>query len=977
MSKAQIRIVILIILAGALIVVGIVTRAALDTTTPIEKPGKVGHGTTDSFALHVRPFVEKYCQSCHGPEKREGGLDLSLAKETDDVAMDWRNWGLALERLTAEEMPPAEAARQPTKEERAAIVKWLSELRSREVERSAGDPGVVLARRLSNAEYDYTIRDLTGVDIRPARQFPIDPANQAGFDNSGESLTMSPALLKKYLAAARLVADHVVLKPDGFVFAPHPVVTDTDRDKYCVQRVVDFYKKHAVDVVDYLYAARKVREMKDVDQVARTHGLSVKYLEVVWRALSARELANGPMALVRRAWLALPQDPEKAIVGCEKIRTLIADLRDVVKPDVKKLTVTGISQGSQPLVLWRNRQIAGLHRTYTGDIIKDSKKIVDTIDEPEIEKLFPFDDEAAKPKLKASFEQFASAFPDAFAVIERGPFYDPGSNPKGRFLSAGFHLMHGYFRDDKLFCDWFLNDRERAELDQLWWELDFITQSPLRQYKDFIFFERAEPPRYMIDAEFDFARSEDKDVASEAKMTRLAELYLAKAEKKKASPEAIDAIKTYFAGISKEIHRVESARGEAAPKQLKSLVNLAERAFRRPLSPVEHDEILAFYSNQRDVEGLSHEDALRDSVVSILMSPRFCYRLELSKPGDTAQSLDDFELANRLSYFLWSSMPDVELFARATKGDLRQPEIMRVQIRRMLRDPKARGLATEFAGNWLDFRQFEDHNAVDRERFPTFTNELRQAMYEEPIRYFLEIVQRDRSVLDLLDGKDTIVNRPLAKHYGMPQPAINKWEQIDNADRFGRGGLLPMAIFQTKNSPGLRTSPVKRGYWVVTRILGERIPPPPPSVPELPKDEAHGGDLTLPQLLERHRADKACAGCHAKFDSFGLVFEGFGPIGERRKMDLGGKPVSSKAEFPDGVERSAIDGLRDYIRTKRRDDFVDNLCRKLLAFALGRTLIPSDDKLVMEMRTKLAADGYRFESLVESIVMSRQFQMKK
>src|SRR5262245_52754171 len=207
-------------------------------------------------------------------------------------------------------------------------------------------------------------------------------------------------------------------------------------------------------------------------------------------------------------------------------------------------------------------------------------------------------------------------------------------------------------------------------------------------------------------------------------------------------------------------------------------------------------------------------------------------------------------------------------------------------------------------------------------------------MYEEPIRYFLDIVQRDRSVLELLDGKDTIVNAPLAKHYGMPAVPEGKWVRIPNADEYGRGGLLPMAIFQTKNSPGLRTSPVKRGYWVVTKVLGERIPPPPPSVPELPKDEAHLGDLTLPQLLERHRADKACAGCHAKFDSFGLVFEGFGPIGERRKMDLGGKPVSTTAEFPDGVERSAIDGLREYIRTKRRDDFVDNLCRKLLAFAL-------------------------------------------
>src|SRR5262249_1960185 len=152
-------------------------------------------------------------------------------------------------------MPPADAEKKPTAEERATIVAWIRDFMNHETEKSAGDPGIVLARRLSNAEFDYTIRDLTGVDIRPTKEFPIDPANVAGFDNSGESLAMSPALLKKYLAAARLVADHVVLKPEGFVFAPHPVVTDTDRDKYCVSRIIDFYHRHQVDYADYFLAA--------------------------------------------------------------------------------------------------------------------------------------------------------------------------------------------------------------------------------------------------------------------------------------------------------------------------------------------------------------------------------------------------------------------------------------------------------------------------------------------------------------------------------------------------------------------------------------------------------------------------------------------------------------------------------------------------------------------------------------------------
>src|SRR5256885_3025819 len=181
----------------------------------------------------------------------------------------------------------------------------------------------------------------------------------------------------------------------------------------------------------------------------------------------------------------------------------------------------------------------------------------------------------------------------------------------------------------------------------------------------------------------------------------------------------------------------------------------------------------------------------------------------------------------------------------------------------MLRDPKVRGLATEFGGNWLDFRRFEEHNAVDRERFPSFTNELREAMFEEPLRFIDDIFRNNRPVLDLVYGKHTFVNAVLAKHYGISEVTFkgDEWVRVDDARPYGRGGLLPMSVFLTKNAPGMRTSPVKRGYWVVRRLLGETIPPPPPTVPELPKDEANTGELTLPQLLARHREDKACAGC--------------------------------------------------------------------------------------------------------------------
>jgi hypothetical protein len=339
--------------------------------------------------------------------------------------------------------------------------------------------------------------------------------------------------------------------------------------------------------------------------------------------------------------------------------------------------------------------------------------------------------------------------------------------------------------------------------------------------------------------------------------------------------------------------------------------------------------------------------------------------------------LSDYELANRLSYFLWSSMPDEELMKHAAAGDLRNADILTAQARRMLRHGRARRLATEFAGNWLDIRRFEEHNAVDRERFPSFTSELREAMFEEPIRFVLDVIQRNGSVLDFLYGNFTFVNAVLARHYGMPEPAGDTWARVDNAQQYARGGLLPMSVFLTKNAPGLRTSPVKRGYWIVHRLLGEYIPAPPPNVPVLPTDETKLGNLTLRDTLAQHRANPACASCHSKFDSFGLAFEGYGPIGETRDRDLAGRPVETSATFPNGSSGAGLDGLRAFMRARGQAEFVDNLCREILVYALGRSLVRSDEPLLAEMRKNLTSGGYKFGSLVQDIVTSRQFLMKR
>ena len=940
------------------------------------------------FRDTVRPFVDTYCIGCHGKEKPKGDLNLSAYTTADAVATDLEQWEVVLEQLKSGTMPPAKAKRHPSDQERQGVVDWIQTIRKLEARRNAGDPGRVPARRLSNAEFDDTIRDLTGVDIRPTREFPVDPANEAGFDNSAESLTMSPALAKKYLEAARSVADHVVLKPRGFAFAAFPVVADTDRDKYCVRQIIEFYKRQRTDYADYFLAAWRFRYRQalghagaSLAEIAALDGISAKYLATVWSFLTEPAGDVGPVAAVQSMWRELPppghDGANAARAGCERMRDFVVELRRGLTPEVKNLTVRGMNNGAQPLVLWKNRQYVSNRRRYVAGSLARLARDGLTKGTPAARTLALPAGPADAAKYEPAYARFCSTFPDTFVVTERARVYlDPKKEKgnAGRLLSAGFHSMTGYFRDDAPLYELILDTKGQRELDGLWEEFDFITGAPMRQYASFLWFERTDS-RFMRGAEFDFARAEDKSAGSEAMIKRLAEVYSDKARKSDASDTTLAAIKDYFEIISASIRRVEQGRIAAEPSHIEALQTFAERAYRRPLSKAERDRVAAFYRSLRVTDGLGHEDAVRDTVASVLMSPHFCYRVDLPGNGTAIRPLSDYALASRLSYFLWSSMPDEKLLARAAAGDLHRTEVLVAEARRLVRDDRIRGLATEFGGNWLDFRRFEEHNSVDRARFPSFNDELRRAMFEEPIRFFVELIQSDRAVHELLDAKYTFVNAVLARHYGMPSPRFGPdgWARVEDARRYGRGGLLAMAVFLTKNSPGLRTSPVKRGYWVVRRLLGENIPAPPPNVPDLPSDEAKLGDLTLRQALARHRADKSCAGCHARFDSIGLAYEGYGPVGEFRTIDLGGRPVDTRATFPGGGEASGVDGLRAYLDGRRGKEFVDNLCRKLLAYALSRSLLPSDDETIEHMRTRLAANGDRFGSLIESIVTSPQF----
>jgi hypothetical protein len=605
------------------------------------------------LAQTVRPFLANYCTSCHGGAKPESSLDLGQYATLASVVRDHTHWELVLEKLEAGAMPPR-AAKQPPDAPRRRVIEWIKAVKKNEAAKNAGDPGPVLARRLSNAEYNYTIRDLTGIDLRPAREFPIDPANQAGFDNSGESLTMSPGLMANYLEAARTVANHLVLKPDGIAFSPHPMLVETDREKYAVQRIVDFYDRQPTDFADYFDAAWRYKHRAALGRPRATLAataaetkVSPKYLPMVWRMLEETQEQVGPAAKLRTMWRELPapkgNQTDIPRDGFVRMRDFVVKIRRHTQKLIIAPMAQGFNANFQPLAAWKNRQISLTHRDFDptslrvegevpGEIVvtrgptfgngeaarlkvEIAKYIKERQEDPDL--LVPA---AERARYEAAFTRFASVFPDKFHLRERGRFYPIDSMDEGRFLSAGLHNLMGYFRDDSTLAELILDENGKKELDTLWQEFEFIADYTTKTLLQFVFNTGGRGT--LVD------RPAFDDATTEREILAMRDGYVEKAVPAN-DPVITQAIKEHFDGINATIRWVERARIDAEPRHLDALLNFASRAYRRPLDADERTEILGYYRELRGKSGLTHEEAIRASIVSLLVSPDFCYRVDL------------------------------------------------------------------------------------------------------------------------------------------------------------------------------------------------------------------------------------------------------------------------------------------------------------------------------------------------------------
>lgn len=417
------------------------------------------------------------------------------------------------------------------------------------------------------------------------------------------------------------------------------------------------------------------------------------------------------------------------------------------------------------------------------------------------------------------------------------------------------------------------------------------------------------------------------------------------------------------------------------------ITRFATRAFRRPATSDEIERLVALSRMAREA-GDSFEVGIQLAVEAVLVSPHFLFRVELNEPVATAalgdnpapgvtpepiEPLGDYPLASRLSYFLWSSMPDEALFADAAAGKLHDPAVWDAQVRRLLADPKSQSLVENFAGQWLQLRNLKTINP-DRKRFPDFDESLRKAMLRETELFVGALLREDRSVLDLLDTDFTFVNERLAKHYGIEGVKGDEFQRV-KVDRNRRGGILTQASVLTVTSNPTRTSPVKRGKWVLEQILNSPPPPPPPNVPELADDAGKQLTGTLRERMQQHRENVSCAACHQRMDPIGFGLENFDAIGAYREKD-GEAAIDPAGELPDGSKFSGPAELKQVFRAKG-PEFRRALSAKMLTYALGRGTEPFDRPAIEQIAQELEADGDRFSRLILAVTKSQPFQMRQ
>lgn len=982
----------------------------------------------------VEPVLKAKCYECHNAKKAKGDVDLQSLATDPKFAAEFSLWEDVKDTIANGDMPPRKA-KPLAKEEEALVLQWVEGSLDAMANASAGDPGPVTMRRLTNAEYDLTLRDLTGHDYGMAKEFQTDGGGGEGFANTGDVLFVSPQQLDKYLTAARKIADYATVLPgSGIRFqgqrvglrGVEQVKAQAEQALYVsYQRMAEKHlPKDDEDLreADYMLACWKHKHAAQtgetsLEKLSKDMGLKLAFLQNWWTLLNGTEPKSRFLDLTRAPWRALPPPDAanaKAVpAGVTATLNAIQEQRrswyrpakngwasvqrmqqdaDGLRPYHIQTDLNGQShvllcigdlgdgnKGDLALVSQMQVNAKGKNQNYLDYLrasVKADKEATAKQPSPERQKHI-----AEKEGILALLGKHPAGKPvDANTLAVAAPqVLRLPLPPEARSLRASCKLDLSMPDAEAATIQWTFSVDKAPDVKAIIpgvltiWKIQ--TEASRRTMGDFHVMKMAFPDEYV------------------RRLEEVARNY----QRRSAGPGVYYFSDDQLAAIispydKKELERMKKdwsfiGAWSLKPEQQKEWDQLiqghlhwfAARAWRRPLADEEKNKLNALYADGRAKE-LDRESAAREVLVRVLVSPHFLFKAEtLPIPAAPAVAaakdhpLGTWELASRLSYFLWASLPDETLRQAAADGSLAKPEVLKAQAVRMLKDPRSDAMGREFAGQWLDFNRFASHNEVDQKKFPEFTPELRAAMFQEVITFFSHLVREDRNISDIVTADYTFLNARLAKHYGIPGVEGDQFRQV-KVDTYHRGGLLGMGSILTKTSRPHRTSPVVRGNYLYQFVLGLSAPPPPANVPKLPDNAVKPASLR--EALKQHSTDNACAVCHERIDPLGFSLESFDPIGRFRAVDESGGKIDDSGELKDGTRFVGLDGLRAYLKT-RNDQFTSAFCRKLLGYALGRQTLPSDKPLITAMQQALAANGGRFSAAVTAIVTSHQFTHRR
>jgi len=868
-------------------------------------------------AEDIRPLLQKYCLDCHNADKQKGDVDLTHFGSPENVVKEFKLWQTMLQQVEEEEMPPKKPL--PATAEREAIVVFLRKgLDSIDWSQQKGIEHVTLPR-LTKTEYNNTLRDLLGIDFEPGKLLLDDGPGLSGFTNDRDALFISPALAEQLFDAA----------------------------DYALQGLLNLrqkpYSKH--------FEAEKMlmteRSAKPEDLPGGGVGYSLAgagqrtlYDEVIvpadgWYRLTVKHVGRGGDAGMR---LRIDNEP-RALLKCldnapkeEKIELL---LRAGTHQMTWNIDNTGLRVPTPVPVRKTKKAPKGGYPVF--DQPKAAPLVRDAAQKNAPQLPVPAN---ASAEVKKLVDQMNRGFGSMQMRIEYLRAVTPEGNPSD--LRSFYNLLP-----------------ERTE---------GMVAAKLNLAKA-MNISVAELDRQIEAANVEKLASNRKVVGDSLEVLDLpfdpASLIGSAAAQKVVKAQKVGAPGVDWIRIEGPISPAGSKPREIFPSDAKAALSaFLPKAFRRPLREGELEKYLSLYEKAQK-RGESPEQALKLAFAAALTSPSFLFRDELR-----AGTLDDHQLASRLSYFLWMSLPDDELRTLADAGKLRDDATLRAQVKRMIADSRSRAFTSTFLGQWLGFAGLGTEHVPDARKFRDFTPALADAMKLEPVLVFENLLRNGGSLTSMLDARETFANADLAALYGLDVSGEAMQPVKFTDDK--RAGLLGMAAVLTASSTPNRTSPVIRGKWVLETLLGRKLAEPPADAGQL-DDKAGDRGKTLREELAAHRRNESCASCHDKIDPIGFGLENFDAIGRYRDQEAD-KPVDASGTLPGGIQINGPAELRSAIQQHYADEFLRNVTQRLTAFALGRALKPQGEGLIRQLLADLKEHDYRADVLIESIVLSEAFR---